>query len=106
MGSESKFGKVMRYMIILKNDPKTEAAMPSPDIFRAMSNYNKALFDAGVLRAVEGLAGSKDSAEVTFARGKPKVKDGPFAEAKELIGGFWIIEVESAAEAVDWTKRM
>jgi hypothetical protein len=96
----------MRYMIILKNDPKTEEAMPPPDIFRAMSNYNKSLFDAGILRALEGLSGSKDSARVTFAKGRPNVKDGPFAEAKELIGGFWIIEVKSAAEAVEWTKRM
>jgi hypothetical protein len=96
----------MRYMIILNNDPKTEEAMPPPDIFRAMSDYNKSLFDAGILRALEGLSGSKDSARVTFAKGRPNVKDGPFAEAKELIGGFWIIEVKSAAEALEWTRRM
>jgi len=95
----------MRCMIILNNDATAEAKLPSSDIFRAMSNYNKVLYDAGVLRALEGLS-PEQSAKVTFAGGKYSAKDGPFAEAKELIGGFWIIEVESVAKAVEWAKRM
>lgn len=96
----------MRYMIILKNDPKTEQKMPTPELFEAMSNYNKALFDAGVLRALEGLSNSDHDAQVTAAKGKHTVTDGPFTEAKELVAGFWIIEVTSKIDALVWAKRM
>jgi hypothetical protein len=102
----TKKEKSMRYMIILKNDPNTEQQMPSPELFKAMNNYSKTLFDAGILQAVEGLSYSAHDAQVTFAKGKHTVKDGPFTEAKELVGGFWIIRAKSRADALEWAKRM
>jgi hypothetical protein len=96
----------MRFMIIIKDDPKTEGQMPPPGVFEAMGNYNQSLVDAGILLAAEGLSGSKDGAIVSYAKGKHTVKDGPFAEAKELIAGFWIIQVRSKDEAVEWAKRI
>lgn len=96
----------MRYMIIMNNDPKAEQQSPSPELFTAMSNYNKQLLDAGVLRALEGLSNSGHDARVTVAKGKHTVTDGPFTEAKELVAGFWIIEVRSKADALEWAKRM
>lgn len=96
----------MRYMIILNNDARSEQRMPSPELFRAMSNYNKALFDAGVLKALEGLSNSEHDARVSFAKGKRRIVDGPFTEAKELVGGFWIIEAKSRADALEWAMRM
>ena len=96
----------MRYMIILKNDPQSEQQVPTPEILAAMSNYNKALSDAGILRALEGLSNSEQDARTTFAKGKRKVIDGPFSEAKELVGGFWIIEVKSKGEALDWAQQI
>jgi hypothetical protein len=67
--------------------------------------YNEALQKAGVLRALDGLHPPSMGARVSFAGGKPKVTDGPFAEAKEVIGGYWLIEVNSRAEAIEWAKR-
>jgi hypothetical protein len=96
----------MRYMIIVKNDPKTENTPPDPSMFEAMGKYNQSLADAGVLLAAEGLTASKNGALVTFAKGKVEVKDGPFSEAKELIGGFWILQVKSIDEALEWAKRI
>jgi hypothetical protein len=96
----------MRFMIIVKNDPKSEQEMPQPEMFEAMGKYNQSLVDAGILLAAEGLSGSKDGAIVAFSKGKHTVKDGPFAEAKELVAGFWIIQVKSKDEAVEWAKRI
>jgi hypothetical protein len=96
----------MRFMIIVKNDPKSEDRMPPPELFEAMGKYNQALVDAGILLAAEGLSSSRDGAMVSMQNGKLVVKDGPFTEAKELIAGFWIIEVKSLAEAVGWVKRI
>jgi hypothetical protein len=67
--------------------------------------YNKALQEAGVLLALDGLHPPSMGARVTFAGGKPKVTDGPFAEAKEVLGGYWMIQVSSRAEAIEWAKR-
>lgn len=96
----------MRYMIIVKSDPATEQRVPSPGEFEAMGRYNQSLLDAGVLLAAEGLTQSRDGAIVTFRGGKQTVNDGPFTEAKELVAGFWIIQVKSLDEAVAWAKRI
>ncbi len=97
----------MRFMIIVKNSGATENAMPEPSMFEDMGKYNQALVDAGILLAAEGLSGSRDGAIVTFRKGgKFEVKDGPFTEAKELIAGFWILQVKSREEAIEWAKRI
>jgi hypothetical protein len=97
----------MRYMIIVKMSPQQENVPPDPSMFDEMGKYNQALVDAGILLAAEGLTGSKDGAIVTFRKGgKFEVKDGPFTEAKELVAGFWIIQVKSLDEAVEWAKRI
>lgn len=97
----------MRFMIIVKSRPELENVAQDPAMFEAMGKYNQSLVDAGILLAAEGLTGTKDGAIVTFRKGgKFEVKDGPFTEAKELIAGFWIIQVKSLEEAVEWTKRI
>jgi hypothetical protein len=97
----------MRFMIIVKNSPATENAPPPDGMFEDMGKYNQSLVDAGILLAAEGLSGSKDGAIVTYRKGgKFEVKDGPFTEAKELVAGFWIIQVKSREEAVEWVKRI
>jgi hypothetical protein len=97
----------MRFMIIVKNSGQTENAELPPEAYEEMGKYNQSLVDAGILLAGEGLTGSKDGAIVTFRKGgKFEVKDGPFTEAKELVAGFWIIQVKSRDEAVEWAKRI
>lgn len=96
----------MRVMMIRKADADTEAGvMPSEELLAAMQAYNEELHKAGVLVAGEGLKPSSQAARVSFAGGVPTVTDGPFAETKELIAGFTIIEVDSMAEAIDWARR-
>jgi hypothetical protein len=97
----------MRYMIIVKSRPALEGVAQPPEMFEEMGKYNQSLVDAGILLAAEGLADSKDGAIVTFRKGgKFEVKDGPFTEAKELVAGFWIIQVKNLDEAVAWAKRI
>ena len=97
----------MRFMIIVKSRPELENVDPPPEMFEEMGKYNQSLVDAGILLAAEGLSGSKDGAIVTFRKGdKFEVKDGPFTEAKELVAGFWIIQVKSLDEAIEWAKRI
>ena len=96
----------MRYMIIVKSDPATEQTAPSAADFEAMGRYNQSLVDAGILLAAEGLTESRDGAIVSFHKGKQTVKDGPFTEAKELVAGFWIVQVKSLDEAIAWAKRI
>ena len=96
----------MRFMIIVKNDPQSENVMPDPSVFEAMGKFNQDLVDAGIMLAGEGLTPSKDGALVSSKGGKLSVKDGPFTEAKELVAGFWIIQVKSREEAVEWVKRI
>lgn len=79
--------------------------MPSPELVANMGAFNAELAKAGALLAAEGLHPSSRGARITFAAGKPTVTDGPFAEAKELIGGFWIIQVKSKDEAIEWMRR-
>jgi len=94
-------------MIILKSDSNTEAGvMPTEQELTDMGNYNEELVKAGVMLAGEGLQPSSKGARVQFSDGKTTVLDGPFSETKELIAGFWLIQVKSKDEAVEWVKRV
>lgn len=96
----------MRFIIFMKANPDTEAGiMPTEAELAAMGNYNQELADAGILRAGEGLHPSSRGVRVAFADGETVVTDGPFAETKELVAGFWIFEVDSMEEAVSWVKK-
>lgn len=96
----------MRYMIIRKADPDTEAsAMPSTELAAAMMAYNEEMVKAGVLVGGDGLRPTSDGFRVSFSAGKPTVVDGPFAEAKELVAGYTLINVASHEEAVEWARR-
>jgi hypothetical protein len=94
-------------MVIIKSDKNTEAgAMPSTEILAAMGKYNEELVKAGVMLAGEGLHPSSKGVRVDFSGKKAAVIDGPFTETKELIAGFWLWQVRSMEEAVEWVKRM
>lgn len=98
----------MRFMLLMIPQGYGEASpgtMPDPEAVAAMMQYNKALQEAGVLLALDGLHTPSMGARVTFDGGKPTVSDGPFAEAKEVVGGYWIIQVRSREEAIEWAKR-
>jgi hypothetical protein len=96
----------MRFMIMIKADRDTEAGvLPSEELLAEMGKYNEELAKAGVLLAAEGLQPSSKGARVKFSGRKRTVIDGPFTEAKELIAGFWIIQVKSKEEAIEWVKR-
>lgn len=97
----------MRFMIIVKATADSEAGMmPGPEVFEAMARFNQELIDAGVLLAGDGLHPSKEGARVTNEGGRLTVLDGPFAETKELIAGFWIISAKDKQEALSWVKRI
>jgi hypothetical protein len=97
----------MRVMVIIKANEKTEAGvMPSERLMTEMDRYNEELVKAGIMLAVEGLHPSSKAKRVQFSRGKTSVIDGPFAETKELIAGFWLWQVKSMDEAVQWVKRI
>ena len=98
----------MRVMVIVKASPESEKGqMPSREMLTEMGNFNEELIKAGIMLAGEGLAQSKDGKRVRFSKdGKQKtVIDGPFTESKELVAGFWIWQVKSMEEAVEWLKR-
>ena len=98
----------MRFMMIMipKGYERAEpGSMPDADAVAAMMEYNEALQKAGVLLALEGLHPPSMGARVSFSEGRPVVTDGPFAEAKEVVGGYWMIEVGSREEAIDWASR-
>ncbi len=96
----------MRFMIIRKADTETEAeAMPSTELIEAMTAYNEKLVAAGVMVGGDGLKPSRYGATISFSNGKPTVIDGPFAEAKELIAGYTVIDVASYEEAIEWVKQ-
>src|SRR5213079_2540993 len=96
----------MRVMVIVQANADTEAGvMPSQEMLAAMGNFNEELVNAGIMKAGEGLHPSSKGKRVRFEGDKRTVIDGPFAEAKELIAGFWIWEVKSMDEAVEWAKR-
>jgi hypothetical protein len=97
----------MRVMVIIKANPESEAGvMPSERLLREMGAFNEELVKAGVMLAGEGLHPSSKGKRVRFTGGNLAVIDGPFAETKELIAGFWLWQVRSLAEAVEWVKRM
>ena len=98
----------MRFMMLMIPKGYESAApgtMPEAKAVEAMMKYNEELQKAGVLLALDGLHPPSMGARVSFAGGKPKVTDGPFIETKEVLGGYWMIEVASKAEAIEWAKR-
>jgi hypothetical protein len=98
----------MRFMMIIYPkgyESAAPGALPDTGDMAKMMAYNESLGKAGVLLALDGLKPPSTGARVTFSGGKPTVTDGPFAEAKEAVGGFWILQVKSKAEAIEWAKR-
>ncbi len=98
----------MRFMMLVipKGYESAEpGTMPDPAAIEAMTKYNESLQKAGVLLALDGLHPPSMGARVTFTGGKPAVQDGPFAEVKEVLGGYWMIQAKSLEEAVEWARR-
>jgi hypothetical protein len=95
----------MRFMMIMIPNVSEEDWMPNAEDIAKMGKFNDELSKAGVLLALDGLQPSAKGARVAFAGGKPSVTDGPFTEAKELIGGYWLIQARSKEEAVEWASR-
>jgi hypothetical protein len=96
----------MRFMILVKADKNSEAGiLPSTELLAAMGKFNEELIKAGVMLAGEGLQASSKGARVRFSGSKRTVVDGPFAETKELVAGFWLWQVRSKEEAIEWVKR-
>jgi hypothetical protein len=97
----------MRFMVIRKADEETEAGVaPSQELLEAMGRYNEEMIKAGVMLSGDGLMASSKGAKVQFSTtGKTTVIDGPFAEAKELVAGYSILEVDSLAEVIEWVKK-
>jgi hypothetical protein len=98
----------MRFMILMipKGYESAQAGtMPNAEKVKAMMKYNESLQKAGVLLALDGLHPPAMGARVTFDNGKPRVTDGPFSEAKEVLGGYWMIQVKSREEAIEWACR-
>ena len=97
----------MRFMVIVKATPESEkeGALPDPQLLLEMGKYNEEVSKAGVLLALDGLHPSSKGARVKFSGKSRTVVDGPFAETKELIAGFWIWQVKSLEEAIEWVKR-
>ncbi len=97
----------MRFMILVKADKNSEAGvLPDEKVLTEMGKYNKELAKAGVLVDAEGLQATAKGARVRYANGKVKVTDGPFVEAKELVAGYWLIQVKSRDEAIEWARRV
>ena len=96
----------MRVMVIVKANKDTEAGvMPSEQLLTEMGNYNEQLVKAGIMLAGEGLHPTSKAARIHFSGGKRTVIEGPFAETKELIAGYWLWQVKSMQEAIEWAKR-
>jgi hypothetical protein len=95
----------MRVMVHVKGDPK-RGQLPSKELVEAMGKFNEELHKAGVLLDGNGLRPSAESKRVTYADGKLSVTDGPFAESKEVVAGYWLWQVKSMEEAVEWAKRI
>src|SRR5262245_2251792 len=99
--------KTMRFMVLVKATKDSEAGvLPDATLLSEMGKYNETLVKAGVMLAGEGLQASSKGARVKFSASKRTVVDGPFTEAKELIAGFWLIQVKSKEEAIEWVKRI
>ena len=96
----------MRFMVIIKANKNSEAGAPLKwELIEPMIKFNEEMVKAGVMLAAEGLQPSSRGARIRFDHGKRTVTDGPFAETKELVGGFWILQVKSKEEAIEWMKR-
>jgi hypothetical protein len=95
----------MRFLMVMIPNIDEKDWMPSPKAVAAMAQYNEQLTKAGVLLTLDGLHPTSEGARISFPGGKAKVTDGPFTEAKEIIGGYWVIDVKSKEEAVEWAKR-
>ncbi|MEV6669355.1 YciI family protein [Streptomyces sp. NPDC051162] len=96
-----------RFMMIVKATEESEAGvLPTKELVAEMGQYNEQLVKAGALLAADGLKASSEGARVSFSGGRPTVTDGPFAETKELIAGFWIIQVKDRDEALEWARRV
>ncbi len=95
----------MRFMMFMLPNISEDDWMPSAEAVEAMTKYNEELTKAGVLLALDGLHPSTEGVRVSFPGGKPTLTDGPFSETKEVVGGYWLIEVKSKDEAVEWAKR-
>ena len=96
----------MRFLVMVKATPNSEAGvLPEPEMFEAMGRYNEELVKAGIMKSGEGLQPSSKGARVRFSGSKRTVIDGPFAETKELVAGFWLWECKSLAEAIAWVKK-
>ncbi|MFI5608293.1 YciI family protein [Amycolatopsis sp. NPDC051903] len=98
----------MRFMVIMKASEESESGqLPSTEMLAEMGKFNEELVKAGVMLAGEGLTSSADGARVRFSgKSEPTVVDGPFAESKELVAGFWILQVRSKEEVIEWVKRV
>ena len=97
----------MRFMMIVKASKDSEAGkMPDEQLLAAMGKYNEELMQAGVLLDLAGLQPSSKGARVRFSKGKRTVIDGPFAETRELIAGYWLIQVKSREDAIEWARRV
>ena len=97
----------MRFMMLVKASKESEAGMlPSKELIAAMGQLNEEMVKAGVLIAGEGLQASSKGARITYSGSKRSVTDGPFAETKELLAGFWMIDVKSKADAIAWASRV
>jgi hypothetical protein len=95
----------MRFMMFMLPNISEDDWMPTVEAVEAMTKYNEELTKAGVLLALDGLHPSTEGVRVSFPGGKAIITDGPFSEAKEVVGGYWLIEVKSKDEAVEWAKR-
>jgi hypothetical protein len=98
----------MRFMMLMIPGGYEKAApgtVPDPKAVAAMMEYNKSLQEAGVLLGLDGLHPPSEGARISFARGKPVITDGPFAETREVLGGYWMIQVKSKEEAIEWASR-
>jgi hypothetical protein len=107
-GCKPEGNMTMRFMMLMIPKGYESAApgtMPDARAVDAMMKYNESLRKAGVLIALDGLHPPSMGARITFSGGKPKVTDGPFSEAKEVLGGYWVIDVKSKEEAIEWAKR-
>src|SRR5271170_5622658 len=96
----------MRFMMFMHPGISEDDWMPTAETVGAMSRYNEELSQAGVLLALDGLHPPSEGARVTYPDGKATVTDGPFSEAKEVIGGYWLTQVKSKEEAVEWASRI
>ena len=97
----------MRFMMLVKASKESEAGMlPSKELIAAMGQFNEEMVKAGVMLAGEGLQPSSKGARITYSGSKRSVTDGPFAETKELLAGFWMIDVKSKADAIAWASRV